>query len=149
MGSGLGVAKNEILIRFLSDLKKKDTYLPNGLNMKAKNLFTPHSISKLVPRRLWNFLVSHNPLISHLHFWLIQIIGKCFLISYEAWILPLICKKLDFWAKKYLKNFSAWDWTGDFSVMISLIRPIHQKSLFEIIAKSIALSNEHAFMAFC
>ena len=69
-----------------------------------------------------------------------------FLISYEAWILPKLCKKLDFWAKKNLKKFSARDWTGDLSVMSSHTRPLHQKNLLKIKANSYALSSKHAFL---
>ena len=81
-----------------------DTYLPNGLNMKAKYLFIPHSISKIVPRKLWKFYISHNPLSSHLYFWLIQIIGKCFYSHMKNEYCQKFAKKLDFRAKKIWKN---------------------------------------------
>ena len=64
-----------------------------------------------------------------------------FLISNGLWILQLLCKKLDFWRKKNLKNFSAEDRTGDPKVMSSLTRPLHQKNLLEIWAKKNALSS--------
>ena len=64
-----------------------------------------------------------------------------FLISNGLWILQLLCKKLDFWRKKNLKNFSAEDRPGDPKVMSSLTRPLHQKNLLEIWAKKNALSS--------
>ena len=51
--------------------------------------------------------------------------------------------------KKEKVNVPTRDQTRDLPVMSSLTRPIHYKNLLKIKAKSIALSNEHAFMAFC
>ena len=55
--------------------------------------------------------------------------------------IAITLQKTGFLKKKFLKNFSAKDRTGDLKVMSSLTRPLHQKNLLEIWARKNALSS--------